>query len=81
MVDSSPEKEVSEDRAALLASKAYAVVTRDDPYPLFEIEEDFIQFILERVVMMRELPFMRQALVLERELYLLKMKDKSSKFS
>mgnify|MGYP006950278990 CR=1 FL=1 len=58
---------IDEDRAALLASKAYAVVTRDDPYHLYEIEEDFIQFILERVVMMRELPYMTRAMELERE--------------
>ena len=51
----------------MLASKAYAVVTRDDPYHLYEIEEDFIQFILERVVMMRELPYMTRAMELERE--------------
>lgn len=42
IVELSPVKEIDEDRAALLASKAYAVVTRDDPYPLSEIEEDFI---------------------------------------
>jgi len=36
------DQDVGEDRAALLASKAYAVVTRDDPYHYFEVEEDFI---------------------------------------
>jgi hypothetical protein len=66
-LDTSPNKDFDEDRAALLASKAYAVVTRDEPYPLYYIEEELIQFLLERVVMMRELPFMRKAAELERE--------------
>jgi hypothetical protein len=59
--EQSPVKDptMDEDRAALLANKSYAVVTRDDPYPYFEIEEDFVQFMLERVVMMRELPYMK----------------------
>lgn len=55
------------DRAALLNSKVYAVATRDDPYPYEQIEEDFIQFMLEKVVMLRELPYMRAALNVERE--------------
>ena len=41
-MDTSPNKDFDEDRAALLASKAYAVVTRDEPYPLFYIEEELI---------------------------------------
>ena len=56
-------------------------MTRDDPYHLYEIEEDFIQFILERVVMMRELPYMTRAMELEREQFKIKMNDKSNKFA
>ena len=56
----------NEDRAALLASKAYAVVTRNDPYEHLQLEEDFCHYLLERVVMMRELPLMKTALNLER---------------
>lgn len=55
----------TEDRAALLASKSFAVVTRDEDYPLAVIEEDFVQFLLERVVMMRELPYMQAAQAME----------------
>jgi hypothetical protein len=34
---------------------------------LWQLEEDFIQFLLEKVIMMRELPFMKAAMSLERE--------------
>ena len=41
-LDTSPNKDFDEDRAALLASKAYAVVTRDEQYPLINVEEELI---------------------------------------
>jgi hypothetical protein len=66
------EQEIA-DRAALLNSKVYAVATRDDPYAYEQIEEDFIQFLLEKVVMLRELPYMRAALNVERDQNLQKL--------
>lgn len=57
----------NEDRSALLAKKSFSVVTRDDTYDWWHVEEDFIQFLLEKVVMMRELPYMKAVLTLERE--------------
>jgi hypothetical protein len=54
-------------------------VTRDDPYPYELIEEDFIQFILEKVVMLRELPFMQQQLNFERAQYVERLQQ--SKFN
>jgi len=38
-----------------------------------QIEEDFIQFLLEKVVMLRELPYMRAALNVERDQNLQKL--------
>ena len=57
---------MQEDRAALLASKAYVVVTRHDPYEHLRVEEEFCRHLLERVVMMREVPLMKSALSMER---------------
>ena len=55
-----------EDKRALLAKKPYAIVTAKDPYEDLRFEEAFIKFLLERVIIMRELPYMRAANSLEK---------------
>ena len=49
---------------------------RDEPYPYWQIEEDFIMFMLEKVVMMRELPYMKAALHAEKLQNLAKLNTK-----
>lgn len=70
------ERERDADLDALLKNKSYAVVYRDEPYPYWQVEEDFIQFMLEKVVMLRELPYMRAALHAEKLQNIAKMNTK-----
>lgn len=57
---------LDEDKRAQLAKKPYAIVTAKDPYEDLQFEDDFIKFLLERVIIMRELPYMRAANSLEK---------------
>ena len=42
------------------ANQSFATVTSKDPYPYWQVEDDFIKFMCEKVVMMREIPFIKQ---------------------
>jgi hypothetical protein len=49
----------------------------NEPYPYLQAEEAFIRFLLEKVIMMRELPYMKASLSLERNLNLDRIFEKA----
>lgn len=71
-------KQTEEKLSAQFATHSFATVTRDDAYPFQQIEEEFIKFMCEKVVMMREIPFMKATQELENNMNMKKIYERAA---